>query len=211
MTSADFSNKHLGAGGATIVAAWISHKDKEAILSVNLLKNRIPVWQAKELVRIMQAKENLTTLCGLSGEETELNFSGQELGAGDALLIANNISAMGALTKLDASDNDMFGLTDKIGITAWAAALKACTSITVLNLAKNNINTNDTKILAPAIGDMGALTSLNLASNRIGGYFDDRSGDFIATPEGIAVLNQIVHSTYRFSYRCCYIRSCCYR
>jgi hypothetical protein len=60
------------------------------------------VEQAQELVKIMRAKENLTTLCGLSGEETELDFSsGQYLGAGDAVLIANDISDMGALTSLN--------------------------------------------------------------------------------------------------------------
>jgi Leucine-rich repeat (LRR) protein len=79
---------------------------------------------------------------------------------------------MGALSKLDASDNSMFGKGDKAGITAWADALKANTSITELNLAKNGITANDTKILAPAISDNEALTSLNLASNSIGGYKD---------------------------------------
>jgi hypothetical protein len=59
------------------------------------------VKQAQELVKIMRAKENLTTLCGLSGEETELDFSGQDLGAGDAVLIANDISDMGALISID--------------------------------------------------------------------------------------------------------------
>jgi hypothetical protein len=44
----------------------------------------------------------------LSGEETELDFSGQDLGAGgagDAVLIANDISDMGAVTSLNLSSN----------------------------------------------------------------------------------------------------------
>jgi hypothetical protein len=73
-----------------------------------------------------------------------------------------------ALSKLDASDSGMFGKKDKAGITAWADALKANTSITELNLARNKINANDTKVLAPAISDNGAMTSLNLASNSLG-------------------------------------------
>jgi hypothetical protein len=80
-----------------------------AISSINLLKNYIPVEQAQELVKIMRAKENFTTLCGLSREETELDFSGKNLGAGDALLIANDISDMGALTSLDVSSNQLTG------------------------------------------------------------------------------------------------------
>jgi hypothetical protein len=61
----------------------------------------------------MQAKENLTTLCGFSREETELDFSSQHLGAGDAVLIANDISDMGALTSLDISSQvDQYGRGD---------------------------------------------------------------------------------------------------
>jgi hypothetical protein len=45
------------------------------------------VEQAQELVEIMRAKQNLTTLCGLSGKETELDFSGQDLEAGDAVAV----------------------------------------------------------------------------------------------------------------------------
>jgi Leucine-rich repeat (LRR) protein len=80
-------------------------------------------------------------------------------------MLPNTPSDNRALTKLDASGNDIFGLTDETGITAWAAALKACPSITMLNLAKNNMNTNDTKILAPAIRDMRALTKFDISSN----------------------------------------------
>jgi hypothetical protein len=73
----------------------------EALSSANLLGNHIPVEQAQELVKIVQAKEKLTTLCGLSKEETELDFSDQNLGAGDAVLIANDISDMGALVSIN--------------------------------------------------------------------------------------------------------------
>jgi hypothetical protein len=60
----------------------------------------------------MQAKETLTTLCGLSREETALDFSGQYLVAGDAVLIANDISNMGALTSLNLSWNHISGYWD---------------------------------------------------------------------------------------------------
>jgi hypothetical protein len=85
-----------GPGFAKELAVGI--KGNGAISSINLLKNEIPVEQAQELVKIMQVKDNLTTLCGLSREETKLDFSGQWLGAGDAVLIANDISDMGALS-----------------------------------------------------------------------------------------------------------------
>jgi hypothetical protein len=52
----------------------------------------------------MQSKEKLITLCGLHKEETELDFSGYSLHAGDAVLIANDISDMRAMTSLDISN-----------------------------------------------------------------------------------------------------------
>jgi hypothetical protein len=76
-----------------------------AISSVDLLKNDIPVEEAQELVKLMQSKEKLVTLCGLSREKTELDFSGQDLGAGDAVLIANHIIDMGAMTSLKLASN----------------------------------------------------------------------------------------------------------
>jgi hypothetical protein len=79
--------------------------DNGAISSINLLRNFIPIEQAHELVKIMQAKEKLITLCGLSKEETELDFSGQRLCAGDAVLIANNISDMGAISSVNLLKN----------------------------------------------------------------------------------------------------------
>jgi hypothetical protein len=36
MTEADLSNKKLGAGGAIIISAWITHKDKGALSVLNL-------------------------------------------------------------------------------------------------------------------------------------------------------------------------------
>jgi hypothetical protein len=73
-----------------------------------------------------------------------------------------------ALASLDASSNSMFGKRDKSVVTAWADALKVNTSITELNLAENDMNASDAKILAPAISAMKALSSLNVNNNNIG-------------------------------------------
>jgi CO dehydrogenase/acetyl-CoA synthase alpha subunit len=111
-TELDFSGLFLHAGDAVLIANDIS--DMGAISSINLLRNSIPVEQAQELVKIMRAKEKLITLCGLSKEETQLDFSGQNLDAGDAVLIANDISDMGALTSLDLSANNLYDEGAKI-------------------------------------------------------------------------------------------------
>ena len=99
--------------------------------------------------------------------DVSANTSYQCDSVGFAQELAVGISDNGTLSKLDASDNHMFGKKDKAGITAWADALKANTSITELNLTKNKISANDTKILAPAISDNGALLVLSLKGNNL--------------------------------------------
>jgi hypothetical protein len=41
MATADFSIKSLGVGGAIIISAWITHKDKGAMTSLNLASNKL--------------------------------------------------------------------------------------------------------------------------------------------------------------------------
>jgi hypothetical protein len=101
---------HWNVDISGVIALADTIPDMGAISSVNLLKNHIGIEQALGLVKIMQSREKLITLCGLSKEETELDFSGQNLGAGDAVLIANDISDMRALAKLDISNNHIEGV-----------------------------------------------------------------------------------------------------
>jgi hypothetical protein len=165
-TELDLSGKMYGNGDPIMLVPEII--DNRAISSVNLLKNNIPIEQAKELVKIMQSKEKLITLCGLSKEETELDFSGQGLCAADTVLIANDISDMRALSVLSLKSNDL----QADGGKALAEGLKGNQVITELNIADNNLanggyNTSGVIALADVISDMGAMTSLNLASNMI--------------------------------------------
>jgi hypothetical protein len=55
MTEADFSNKHVGAAGAIIVAAWISHRDKGALIKLDISSNYIEAAQEGRLQRICTA------------------------------------------------------------------------------------------------------------------------------------------------------------
>jgi hypothetical protein len=118
----------------------------------------------------MQAKEILTTLCGLSGEETSFDFSGQHLYAGDAVLIANDISDMGALTSLNLASNSLGELVLPEG---WRFGFKGDGSNEQYLHAdgraqKENPGKPDGIIaLVDAIQDMRAISSLNLAKNMI--------------------------------------------
>jgi hypothetical protein len=105
MTEANFSNKNLGAGGAFIISAWITHKDKGALLVLSLKSNNIHADGCKALAE------------GLKGNTviTELDISGNALGRGSnydqdmsgVIALADAIPDMRALTKLDISNNSI--------------------------------------------------------------------------------------------------------
>jgi hypothetical protein len=76
-----------------------------AILSANLLKNDIPMEQAKALASILKEHPTLKSLCGNSGEETELDMSGEMNGPDDAIMLAAEIAGNGALIKLTIRSN----------------------------------------------------------------------------------------------------------
>jgi hypothetical protein len=182
MKEADFSNKNLQAAGAIIVAAWISHKDTGAISSVNLLKNHIPMEQAKTLASILKDHTTLKSLCGNSGEETELVMSGKKIGTEGAIMLAPEIAGNGALTSLNISDSNL-------GISDWMKPPKQDLEVGHLVDGKHIVEIRKTPVLshtvrgdgdikvqdlsgaialADAIEDMRVMTSLNLASNSLG-------------------------------------------
>jgi hypothetical protein len=54
MTEVDLCNKGLRNGGAIIVAAWISHRDKGAMTSLNLASNMIGSEGAKHMAEAIK-------------------------------------------------------------------------------------------------------------------------------------------------------------
>ena len=75
--------------------------------SANLLGNDIGVEQAQVLLKIKEAKPGLTTLCGLCGDETELDLSGKGLGPGCAILLAPVMEANWSLVSLNLAKNEL--------------------------------------------------------------------------------------------------------
>jgi Ran GTPase-activating protein (RanGAP) involved in mRNA processing and transport len=116
-----------GAKQSGVVALAEALRTNEALVSVRLLSNRIGTEQANELIQMMESKENLTTLCGFSGDETELDLSGQGLSPGCGVLVANEIKHNGALTSLNVGNNHLTNDgCDMTGIKAVAAAISEC-------------------------------------------------------------------------------------
>jgi hypothetical protein len=108
-----------------------THWDSEALSSANLLMNKIPEERAQELVKIMQSHKSLTTLCGLSRSETELDMSGKMSGAGDAIMLVPDIIDNGAMTSLNLASNDICLYGNMDGIKAISSAIKVLAIILV--------------------------------------------------------------------------------
>ena len=84
-------------------------KAKGALVTVNIMCNHIGIEQANEFIKIMESHSNLKTLCGFSGDETLLDLSnknlGAGLGAGCGMLVANEVKNNRELMILDIRDN----------------------------------------------------------------------------------------------------------
>jgi hypothetical protein len=168
-TELDMRGKKIDAEGAIMLAPEII--DNGALLSANLLKNNIPVEQAQELVRIMQSHKTLTTLCGLSGKETELNMSGKMRGAGGAIMLAPEIIDNGVLLVLSLKNNS---LGTKEAGKVLGEILKANSVLKELDLSSNHVHPGMgghslgfAQELANGIKDNRALSSANLLANNI--------------------------------------------
>ena len=115
-----------------------------ALTSVNILANYIGTERANELIEVLDRSEQLETLCGFKGDETELNLWGVRfvpwcgvlldthevrrgkttmLGADGAIMLAPEIAANGALTSLNIISNRL----GAEGATHIAAVLPECT------------------------------------------------------------------------------------
>jgi hypothetical protein len=129
MTEADFSNKSLGVGGAIIISAWITHKDKGAMTKFDISSNDIRAEGGNALAE------------GLKGNQVikELNFSGNTLGynsnddidTSGIIAIADVIPGMGAMTSLNLANNFIGYGGNMDGIKAISSAVQVLAVILV--------------------------------------------------------------------------------
>jgi hypothetical protein len=107
ITELNFSGNNLGydakcrAVAYGIIAIADVIPDMRAISSVNLLMNNIGVDQAKTLVSILKEHSTLKSLCGNTGNKTELDMSSKMYSAGDSIMLVPEIIDNGALQCTD--------------------------------------------------------------------------------------------------------------
>ena len=104
----DLSHNKVGSKGAAALAPAIAVSGELTV--VNVLRNNLDVPSAKMLAAV--AKEKGISLCGIKRDQTEAEFSHQDLKPPDALLLASDLSQAGVtgkLTKIDLSNNMLGG------------------------------------------------------------------------------------------------------
>jgi hypothetical protein len=153
MTEADFSNTNLGVGGTIIISAWLTHKDKGAMTSLNLASNFINAEGAKHIAGALKVSKYVLAV----------------------ILVPLHLRRK-------------YGTH---GRTHGYRGFTAVRSIFPPEVFHADLITTSTAGVCYYPQDMGALSSLNLSMNRLGGfyeYYDDGSGygNFTATPEGKA-------------------------
>ena len=67
---------------------------------MDILGNNIGEEQANNLIQALDGSDTLTTLCGFTGTETELDLSGRNLSASCAILVANEVKFNSVMMKL---------------------------------------------------------------------------------------------------------------
>jgi hypothetical protein len=132
MAEADFSNKGLQAAGAVIVAAWISHKDNGALLSLDMSSNNLCVQGTKLLAKAIECNQTMTSLNISSNAVT---YDGKKsVDMSGVATLADALPTMGALYQLILKDNRL--ATAEAGV-ALGEALKCNTVLKELDISGN--------------------------------------------------------------------------
>jgi hypothetical protein len=134
MTEADFSNKNLGVGGAIIISAWLTHKDKGALLVLSVSSNNLGVDGGKVLAEGLRGNNVITEL---SIAANNLTNYGQDMSG--IITLADVIKDMGAMTSLNLASNGICSDGNMDGIKAISSALKVLAVILVPFLSLSDL------------------------------------------------------------------------
>ena len=83
------------------------HSNNKELVALNVLDNDIGILQAQNLASVLREHAKLKSLCGNTGNETELNMSKKKMGVEGAIMLAPEIIANTALTSLNISNNGL--------------------------------------------------------------------------------------------------------
>jgi hypothetical protein len=107
MTEANLGNKNLGEGGAIIISAWIAHKDNGALFSVDVGNNDMPADKLQDIDHAVRSNRLRPIHEDSNKSLSEIDLSSRYLDAKDAIVVAEYIKDIGALTLLNLSSNSL--------------------------------------------------------------------------------------------------------
>jgi hypothetical protein len=171
MTKVDFSCKALKVKGAMILSAWITHKDKGALSLLNVASNSLYAGGTKLLAEALKGNQIMTEL---NISSNNMTYDGSTFGEMSGVIaLADVIPDMGALLVLNLASNNLGGLVLPEG---WSCGYHGDYSGgefykhadgREVKVGTPEGTTSGAIIIADAIKDMRAMTSLNLASNNL--------------------------------------------
>eukprot|EP01043_Picozoa_sp_COSAG02_P012152 COSAG02_NODE_463_length_21833_cov_11.529539_20_plen_1382_part_00 len=108
----DAAGKGIEAGGATVIAWWLTTSAAAAVYEVNVSMNDIGVDGVKALGDVISGSSLKCLIIGPKGtrlpvndeDVTELNFEGQEFGPAEVTLVAAATSTLAAVADLNISE-----------------------------------------------------------------------------------------------------------
>ena len=174
----------IGAEGAKALASALS-EGSAVLKNVDVSYNYIQGEGAQQLAAAALGSASLEVLSKVPIKEiredkhTELQLSDRGLGPTECLVLADLLKGSAVLNKIVLSSNS---IQDQ-GAIALGEALKSNKTLKELRLANCNIGAAGGKAIGEAL-QMGiaVLTTLNLSSNQIGGYW--HGSKVVYTPEG---------------------------
>jgi hypothetical protein len=175
ITELNIADNNLANSGydmSGVIALADAIPDMGALSSVNLLQNLIGIDQAKALASILKEHPTLKSLCGNSGDETELDMSGKGMDAGAAIMLVPEIVDNEALSKLNLAKNSL----GAVGAKAVAEALKAHEFLAQIDLQDTGIPEDIEK----EIQFYAALNNKSLSELNASGVLADADGFMIA-------------------------------
>jgi hypothetical protein len=123
------SSSHTETDGPGFVKELaVGIKDMGAISSLNVLFNDIGTEQAQALAHVLEEHVTLKSLCGNTGNETELAMSGiwnKKLGAEGAIMLAPEIADNGAMSKLTFGDKQVVTMTSEMPEANFSGKLRS--------------------------------------------------------------------------------------
>lgn len=161
-----------------------------ALATVNIMGNKIGNAHLSKLQEIMKAHPTLVSLCGIADDATEANLSGLWMNCDDAVVLADELPAKRALTRLDISNNNQL-FSAAVG-SALASALQV-TCLRELDLSRGSVSPANArafvKEFAVCLRVNGVLETLRMRDNCFKGAEAGAAlGDAIAVN---TVLNEL--------------------